>query len=482
MPIILTFVFVVLISVAVAFGMLWYLQRDSVRQAREEYENQLANIDQERKQILARADVEAAVMRRQAQQTIAVAEDTARRKAEEVRRLEEEAGVYRSTARAMRNIVEGYGDTYLQPAHSILDDLAEGYGHREAGEQLKQARKRTRAMVAKRRAALSDYADPERKHGAERFITDAFNGKVDSILSRTKHDNFGTLEQEIKDAFAVVNRDGQAFRRTQILPDFLNARLQELRWASVVHELRRQEQEEQRRIREQLREEEKARRDFDRAKLEAAKEESMLRSALAAASERLEQATAEQRAQYEAQLAELGARLAEAEERNRRAISMAQQTKQGHVYVISNIGSFGDDVFKIGLTRRLDPLDRVRELGDASVPFAFDVHAIIWSDDAPALENRLHKHFVLNQVNKVNHRKEFFRASIAEIRKELEDLGIETHWTMVAQAQEYRETIAIERTISSNESARQQWIDRQLTLDPVDHAVAVGENGDAAYG
>lgn len=84
---------------------------------------------------------------------------------------------------------------------------------------------------------------------------------------------------------------------------------------------------------------------------------------------------------------------------------MAQQTRTGHVYVISNIGSFGEHVFKIGMTRRLEPKDRVRELGDASVPFEFDIHAMIFSDDAPTLKRALHRHFLKQQVNKVNPRK-----------------------------------------------------------------------------
>jgi hypothetical protein len=122
-------------------------------------------------------------------------------------------------------------------------------------------------------------------------------------------------------------------------------------------------------------------------------------------------------------------------------------------------------VYRIGMTRRRDPLDRVRELGDSSVPFDFDVHAMITSDDAPTLEKQLHKHFVLNQVNKVNHRKEFFRATIAEIREELEKLGLQAQWTLVAEATEYRETLAIEKLISSSAEKREAWINRQLLLE-----------------
>lgn len=155
---------------------------------------------------------------------------------------------------------------------------------------------------------------------------------------------------------------------------------------------------------------------------------------------------------------------------------MAEQTRRGHVYVISNVGSFGDDVYKIGLTRRLEPLDRIRELGDSSVPFEFDVHALIFADDAPALETRLHRHFVLKQVNKVNYRKEFFRLTVSEIRSELESLGLSASWTMTAAAREYRESLAIEKAIAADPAAKEAWLKRQLLLEPVDAVSAVSDD------
>ena len=147
----------------------------------------------------------------------------------------------------------------------------------------------------------------------------------------------------------------------------------------------------------------------------------------------------------------------EAEARGQRALSMAQQTKHGNVYVISNIGSFGENVYKVGMTRRLDPLDRVRELGDASVPFPFDVHAIIESEDAPGLENTLHKALSLMQVNKVNPRKEFFRVNIADIKSMVENMGLNTTWTMDAAAAEYRETLAIEEAMKNDPDSKRRW-------------------------
>jgi hypothetical protein len=366
---------------------------------------------------------------------------------------------------AMTNVIDGYGDRYLVPGRTLLDELAEGFSHTDAGSKLKEAREHSRSMVMSGSAADCDYVEPSRRATAIRFVIDAFNGKVDSTLAMVKHDNFGTLQQQIRDAFALVNHNGVAFRNARISAAYLDARLAELRWAATTQELRIQERDEQRRIKEKLREEEKARREFERAIREAAKEEEVLKRAMEKAEQQLAKASDAQRVKFEEQLALLSARLQEAEAKNQRALSMAQQTRRGHVYIISNIGSFGEHIYKIGLTRRLEPIDRIRELGDSSVPFEFDVHALIFSEDAPALELRLHKHFVLGQVNKVNHRKEFFRVQIADLRNQLEAMGLAAQWTMVAAARDYRESLAIEAAIKDNPAARDAWIRRQLLLE-----------------
>tara|TARA_A100001391_G_scaffold182639_1_gene149323 strand:+ start:356 stop:1786 length:1431 start_codon:yes stop_codon:yes gene_type:complete len=399
------------------------------------------------------------------------AEDIVEDATQRARQLGAEADLYQSTVISMRNIIDGYGDEYLVPTSGLLDELAEDYAHQAAGQELKIARKHSKLLVKSGKAAACDYEDDDRRERAQDFVLDAFNGKVDTILSKVKHDNAGVLRQKVFDAYTLVNFGGTAFQKARITEEYLRARQGELRWAVVVQELKLQEREEQRRVREQIREEEKARREYEKAIKEAAKEEAMLKKAMLKAEKKIQAATMEQRAEFEAELELLRGKLTEAEEKNIRAVSMAQMTRRGHVYIISNKGSFGKDVFKIGLTRRLEPLDRVKELGDSSVPFTFDVHAMIMSDDAPALENKLHKHFLMNQVNKVNHRKEFFRAKLSDIRAEIENtLGIKAKWTMAAEAREYRETLAIEHLIETNPEAKEAWLSKQLTLDPVDIA------------
>jgi hypothetical protein len=435
-------------------------------------EEQAVAIQQAAKARAAKLSVDAELRLTDAETRAAAVVEAATRRAEEIAgnalKALNEADALERTVQALRNVIEGYGDRYVIPTHTLLDDLAEGFAHTDAGQRLKMVREHIRDAVRQGKAAICEYVEDNRRDTAVRFVVDAFNGKTDSILARVRQDNLGKLLQELRDAFTLVNHNGKAFRNARITDSYLALREEELRWAALVVELKDQEREEQRRIKEQIREEERARREYERALRDTAREEELVRKAMEKAEAQLARATEEQKAKYEAQLDELRQRLSEAEERSQRALSMAQQTKRGHVYVISNVGSFGEDVYKIGLTRRLDPLDRIRELGDSSVPFDFDVHALIFAEDAPGVETQLHRHFVLKQLNKVNHRKEFFCVTLKEIRDEITSLGLTASWTMTAAAKEYRESQAIEKMIAENPLAREAWLKRQLLLDPIE--------------
>ncbi|HBA6939891.1 TPA: DUF4041 domain-containing protein [Escherichia coli] len=350
---------------------------------------------------------------------------------------------YQSVVNAMKNKIKGYGDEWIIPNQSVLDELANKYSFKDAGNELKKARELTRTLIKTQKAATCQYVESNRRNTAINFVLDAFNGKVDTILSKVKYNNYGKLLQEIKDAFSLVNFNGEAFREAKITETFLQARINELKWAVAVNEIIQEEKEEQRRIKEQLREEERARKEYERAIKEAEKEERLIRQAMEKARKEMQAANDEQKAMLQKQIEELQQKYEEAEAKNQRAISMAQQTRSGHVYVISNIGSFGENIFKIGMTRRLEPMDRVKELGDASVPFSFDVHAMIYSEDAPSLENELHRKLKKSQVNKINPRKEFFNVPLMEIKSLIDNMNIETHWTLKAEAQEYRESLAL---------------------------------------
>jgi hypothetical protein len=271
----------------------------------------------------------------------------------------------------------------------------------------------------------------------------AFNGECDAAIAKVRYDNAATLEQRLTKAYEDINKLGEVQRV------FISRRYFELKLAELhlVHEHRekvQQEKEEQKRIKEQMREEQKAQEEIDRAKAEAEKEEAQSAAALEKARAELAAAesTSKQHERLEGLVTRLETELKEALDRKAKAIARAQLTKSGHVYVLSNVGSFGDGVFKIGMTRRLDPIERVEELGDASVPFPFDVHAIIYSADAPALEAKLHQAFASRRVNVINLRKEYFRVTLDEIQVEVKKLHGLVTFQLTAEAEEYRKTLA----------------------------------------
>ncbi|MDH6210096.1 cell division protein FtsL [Chryseobacterium sp. BIGb0186] len=386
-----------------------------------------------------------------------------------------EADEIASRIQAMKNVIKGYGNEYLVPSYTLLDELAEDFGHKDAGENLKKLRQNNKMMIINRQAGICEYMDNERQKTAVDFVIDAYNGKVDSILSTVRKDNYGILKQKIEDAFQLVNFNGKAFRNARISEIYHQARLEELKWAVVAQELRAAELEEQRQIREQIREEEKARKEFEKAIKDAEKEEQTLKRLIEKAEAQVSRANEEQKALFQQKLEELQGKLEQAEEKNQRAISMAQQTKTGNVYVISNIGSFGEHVYKIGMTRRLEPLDRVRELGDASVPFEFDVHAMIYSEDAPALERQLHKKFLKNQLNKINPRKEFFRLDLSDLKNHIETIGINCKWTLLAEAKQYRETLKLEEEMKTDKTLEAEWEQYQKIANPVSYEEVIEE-------
>ncbi|MFP3590502.1 DUF4041 domain-containing protein [Chryseobacterium sp. SIMBA_038] len=406
---------------------------------------------------------------RETQRIIENAENKAESIGGDAYRSLREADLIADRIKAMKNVIKGYGNEYIIPTYTLLDELADDFGHKEAGENLKKLRLNNKLMITNRQAGLCEYVDEYRKNIAIDFVIDAYNGKVESILSTVKKDNYGILKQKINDAFQLVNFNGEAFRKARISNVYHEARLEELKWAVVAQELRWQEQEEQRQIREQIREEEKARKEFEKAIKDAEKEEQTLKRLIEKAESQVSRANEEEKLLFQQKLEELQNKLEQAEEKNQRAISMAQQTRSGNVYIISNIGSFGEDIYKIGMTRRLEPLDRVRELGDASVPFEFDVHAMIYSDDAPTLERQLHKKFMKSQLNKINPRKEFFKLGINDIKNYIETIGIGCKWTMAAEAKQYRETLKLEEEMQTNKQLESEWEQYQEEVDPVSY-------------
>ena len=207
--------------------------------------------------------------------------------------------------------------------------------------------------------------------------------------------------------------------------------------------------EEQRALREQMRQEAAERRALEEKKKKMEKEEQKFADQISLVSEQLKASTDPDKiAQLESRLAELQTQLADVQEK-KDIIAKLQHGKAGNVYVISNLGSFGEEVFKIGMTRRDEPQERIDELGDASVPFPFDVHSFIFSDDAAALEHQIHTMLNDRRVNKVNLRKEFFHITLDELEALVGELAPTAEFKRTMLAEQYRQSLSIDRVVEA---------------------------------
>lgn len=317
--------------------------------------------------------------------------------------------------------------------------------------EIDRIRKTQKAMIREKTAVVCKAewtVDGSRVEGRKmtnqyiRLMARAFNGECDSIISKVRYNNYYRITERIHSVFIAINKLGVS-QKCEINPDYFDAKIEEL---SLVHEYQEKlqaEKEEQYRIREQMREEARAQRELEKAQQEAEKEEKRYQVALDRARREIEKSTGARHTKLQSEVQRLNELLLEAQANKERAMSRAQMTRSGHVYIISNIGSFGENVYKIGMTRRLDPEDRIRELGGAPVPFRFDVHAMIYSEDAPTLENALHKALEKRRVNRINPRKEFFNVSLEEIEEIVRQQDVNAEFIRVPLAEEFRKTLAI---------------------------------------
>lgn len=276
----------------------------------------------------------------------------------------------------------------------------------------------------------------------KRQILRCFNAETENIIQSVTVKNVDTSRAKIQRSFDAINKmfvvDG-----VQISPSFLESKFEELSLVYAYMVKEEEEREQRKAIREQMVEEDKVRREIEKEKQKIEKEESQFTNEVNKLMAYMQKAKDDVEKQlYIDKIQELQEKLKAVQADKENVLQREQNTRAGFVYIISNIGSFGERVFKIGMTRRLEPMDRIAELSSASVPFPFDVHALIFSEDAPGLEAILHQYFDAERVNKVNLRKEFFRVDLDEIKKVvLENHNATVKFVDIPDAMEYRETL-----------------------------------------
>lgn len=295
-------------------------------------------------------------------------------------------------------------------------------------------------------------------NGSKKEISDnkkqilrCFNAECDNLLLGLTYKNIDSVRNKVSKSFESLNKifsiDGIALNSK-----FLEMKLEELNLVYTYELKKEQEREQQKAIKEQMLEEEKVRREIERQKAKLEKDQAQCNNEVKKLMAYMQKTSSDVEKQlYVDKIKELEDKLKQLEEEKNSVLEREANARAGYVYVISNIGSFGEDVYKIGMTRRLEPMDRIKELSSASVPFEFDVHAMIFSDNAPELENTLHKHFEKNSVNRVNLKKEFFHVSLEEIEKVVkENYNNTVVFTKIPVAEEYRQTLNIIKSESEN--------------------------------
>lgn len=260
----------------------------------------------------------------------------------------------------------------------------------------------------------------------------AFNSEVDDIVLTLKPYKLSSALDRLKKIADTIEKLG-ATMSIRISPPYYLLRVQELELTADYLQKEAEAKEEERRERERLKEERKVQQEIEREKARLEKERQHYINALKALREKGD----------EEGVARISEQLAEVEQAAQEVDYREANVRAGYVYVISNIGSFGEEMVKVGMTRRLDPMDRIRELSDASVPFNFDVHALFFSNDAVGIEAEMHARLSDVRVNIVNLRREFFRATPAKVKHLLSDLAgelLEFHET--PEALEYRQCMS----------------------------------------
>lgn len=279
----------------------------------------------------------------------------------------------------------------------------------------------------------------------QKLLLRAFNSECDEVINKVKYNNIEASEKKIRTSCDAISKLGKMMHIVITAPYF-NLKIQELYLAFEYQQKKQEEKEALKEARAEMREAAKLQKEIEEQRKKIEKEQTHYQAAYQNVLKQLEESPdntdlLDKKTEIEKNLTEIEKAIKDVDyrEANQRA---------GYVYVISNIGAFGENVYKIGMTRRLDPQDRIDELGDASVPFNFDVHAMIFSDDAPALESALHRAFESKKVNMINQRREFFNVTLDEIKEVVyKNYDKTVEFIDYPDAQQYRESQKIRSLI-----------------------------------
>lgn len=274
----------------------------------------------------------------------------------------------------------------------------------------------------------------------QKLLIRAFNSECDDIIDHVKFNNLDAAKKRIDTSCSMISKLG-AICGIEISRAYLDLKIQELHLAYEYQIAKQKERDRLKELRAEERERAKLEKELEAERKKLEKEAKHYSNALHQVDQQIALASPDELPALMEKKAELEAQLADVGKAREQVDYRAANQRAGYVYIISNIGAFGEGVYKIGMTRRLEPMDRIDELGDASVPFDFDVHALIFSEDAPALEAALHRAFEDRKLNMVNTRREFFRVSLEEIKQVvLENYDKTVEFVDIPPAEQFRQS------------------------------------------
>lgn len=374
--------------------------------------------------------------------------------------LQERTTASESKLKSLQKEVIETNETILLQSFGLYEPKYDFANSSQYKDRLSHIRTRQKSMIKLNTAVLGseDWMVNDSYKRGKKLVSDtkklllrAFNTECDDVISKVKFNNVDAQIKRIRTACRIISRLGSAMD-IHISDEYLDLKIQELHLAHEYRVKKQEEKEEQSRIRAEEREQKKLLEEIKEARKKLEKEKKHCQNEL----ERMlkqdtSQMTPEEKAAFDAKKAELESQLGEIAKGIADVDYRAANQRAGYVYIISNIGSFGENIYKIGMTRRLNPMDRVDELGDASVPFRFDVHAMIFSEDAPALEAALHKAFDDRKLNMVNTRREFFHVTLDEIKEVVKQNFDKTvEFVDSAPAEQYRESLLMKKMKSQD--------------------------------
>lgn len=433
------------ILIIIVLLLLWWFYRS------KEEQRDRQKVEQEHAQKIAELDeIKSSIEERE--RKVKIREDKAKEKENNFKKLNEQAKAVDDRIKEKNTELDGlqkeinglYDKNLVKTYDSLIVPNISEISSAEIKNELSMLKVAEKELIEHGGLSLPSWLEKRERTNLKKKMLLPLESEVAGLLNKLTIANIDTTRNKIIHSFERINKlfepDNSEFTNKMLEHELKKL---ELNYSYIVKV--NDEKEQQKAIKEQMIDEEKAQKEIQKEKKRIDKESRQFNNELKKMLKYLSNSSDSVQSEiYSDKIKELEDQIAQLEVDKKDVEHRASNTRAGFVYVISNVGSFGNDVYKIGMTKRFNPMDRIKELSSASVPFEFDVHATIFSDDAPSLETKLHNRFSDKAVNKVNSRKEFYKVPLRKIEDAvINEFDATIEFTELAKAEEYRRSMEI---------------------------------------